>query len=86
MGGTFFGDRLERARSGGSELEPRHRRRVEAQLGGADLSRLRVHTGDEANSLARTLSASAFTTGADVFFRAGAFDPDCDHGFQRLVH
>ncbi|HSH61323.1 MAG TPA: DUF4157 domain-containing protein [Acidimicrobiales bacterium] len=87
MGDTYaFGDRVELARSGGSELAPRHRRRVEAAFGGADLSRLRVHTGVDANALARTLGASAFTTGADVFFRAGAFAPDSDHGFERLIH
>ena len=51
---------------------------------GQDLSDVRVHTGNAADALSRSLGATAFTTGSDIFFRDGAYDPgssDC----QRLI-
>src|SRR5205807_2600217 len=57
--------RIQNARSGGQPLD----HSVGAQLGaamGADFSSVKVHTGTQADSLNRSLSAKAFTTGSDI--------------------
>ena len=45
-----------------------------------------VHTDGEADALSRELGAKAFTSGRDIFFREGAFDPSTPEGFELLVH
>ena len=53
---------------------------------GADLSSVRVHTGAEAATLSESLQAKAFTTGNDVFFGKGAYDPASSGGQELLAH
>ena len=53
---------------------------------GADLGDVRLHTGARADQLSRALGASAFTTGTDVFFRHGAYDPSGPAGQEVLAH
>ncbi len=52
----------------------------------ADLSRVRIHTGLEADRLTRDVQARAFTTGADIFFRSGEYHPDDPAGLELLAH
>ena len=52
---------------------------------GHDMSAVRVHTSPEADALARSLSANAFTTGNDIFFRSGAYQPHSAVG-RDLIH
>jgi hypothetical protein len=58
---------------------------LEAGLG-ADLSSVRVHTGGEADHLARSVDAVAFTTGSAIFFRSGAYNPGTSVGLHLLAH
>ncbi|MBP2400813.1 hypothetical protein JO379_000282 [Streptomyces syringium] len=45
-----------------------------------------MHTGPEADALARWLGAEAFTVGADIFFRAGHLAPGSRRGRVLLAH
>ncbi|MEZ4450376.1 MAG: DUF4157 domain-containing protein [Nannocystaceae bacterium] len=74
-----------RARAGGSPLQPHLRAGAESALG-ADLSGVRVHDDAGADRLSRSLGARAFTTGRDIFFRRGAFDPSSAGGAHLLAH
>ena len=47
---------------------------------------MRVHTGPRADSLNHTLQAKAFTTGQDIFFRQGAYNPASSGGQELLAH
>jgi hypothetical protein len=47
---------------------------------------VRIHTGANAASLARQISARAFTYGADVFFREGQYAPGTSTGRRLLAH
>ena len=47
---------------------------------------MRVHTGGETDQLNRSLSARAFTTGQDVFFRQGAYQPESRGGQELIAH
>ncbi len=77
--------RIHRARSGGQALD----NAVQAQMGeamGHDFSGVRVHTDGEAHALNEQLSAKAFTTGPDIFFRGGAYSPQSSAGQELLAH
>lgn len=52
----------------------------------ADLSGVRLHTDDHAHALSDSLHAHAFTTGSDIFFRRGAYDPHSPAGRKILTH
>jgi hypothetical protein len=52
----------------------------------ADFGTVRVHTGDRAAQLSRSLSARAFTVGADVYFARDQFRPDTDEGRELIAH
>ncbi len=53
---------------------------------GQDLSALRVHTDPEAGTIARSLQATAFTHGSDIYFAPGAYSPGSDSGRRVVAH
>jgi hypothetical protein len=77
--------RLQAAAGGGAPLAPTVQRQLEHGLS-ADLSQVRVHADPEADHLARAVQATAFTTGPDIYFRAGAYDPGSAAGMRLLAH
>lgn len=77
--------RINQARSSGQPLDGAVQQQMGAALG-HDFSRVRVHTGSEAHTLNEQLSAKAFTTGQDIFFRAGAYSPQSGSGQELLAH
>ena len=76
---------ISRASSGGSALDPDTKSRFETGLG-ADLSDVRIHADGQSDTLCRSLSAEAFTTGSDVFFSSGAYQPGTRSGDHLLAH
>lgn len=87
-GGEVGGDlqgQIDSARGGGQPLD----QNVGDQMGGAlgaDFSGVRVHTDSNSDTLNRSLSAQAFTTGSDIFFSQGAYNPGTHSGKQLLAH
>ncbi|HUF39214.1 MAG TPA: DUF4157 domain-containing protein, partial [Anaerolineales bacterium] len=77
--------RIEASRGGGQELDPGVRETMGAAMG-QDFSDVRVHTSPEADDLNQKLGAEAFTTGSDVFFSDGAYDPGSGSGQELLAH
>lgn len=49
---------------------------------GADFSKVRIHTGNEATAI----GALAFTQGSDIYFTHGQYNPDSPHGQRLLAH
>ena len=72
-------------RGGGQPLGASIRTPMEDAFG-ADLSKVRVHTGTSANRLARSVDASAMTLGSDIFFSEGHFAPQRRAGRRLLAH
>jgi hypothetical protein len=70
---------------GGSSLDSKTRERMEPKLG-ADLSGVRVHTGNKSADAAKSYGARAFTVGSDVHFNAGQFKPGTKEGDKLLAH
>ncbi len=77
--------RIAARRGGGRSLPGPLRRYMEPRFG-ADFSRVRVHADAESGVLSKRLSARAFTTGADVFFGEGQFQPDTAEGRELIAH
>ena len=76
---------IERARGGGQPLPDALLARMERSFG-ADFSAVRVHSDSESDSLNRSLHARAFTTGHDLFFRRGEYNPDSPRGQELIAH
>lgn len=76
---------IQAARGGGQALDSAVRARMEPAFG-ADFGGVRVHTGSQADALNRQLSARAFTTGQDIFFKQGEYNPGSSKGRELLAH
>jgi len=77
--------RIEAYRGGGASLPDAVRGPLQQQLG-ADLSSMRVHTDGAADGLSRSVQATAFTTGSDVFFTSGSYQPGTAAGRELIAH
>ncbi|MGA1870545.1 MAG: DUF4157 domain-containing protein [bacterium] len=53
---------------------------------GINLNSVRVHTDVNTNESARALNAQAFTTGRDIFFCQGTYNPGTSSGRELLAH
>jgi Domain of unknown function (DUF4157) len=88
-GGGEVGPEVEQAihsqRGSGHSLDRGIRSTMEPVFG-ADFSQVRVHTDAQADTLNRTLSARAFTTGRDIFFRQGEYRPGSSTGKELITH
>jgi Domain of unknown function (DUF4157) len=76
---------IESSRGGGQSLDSG----IQAQMGSAlnaDFSGVRVHTDAGADGLNESLSARAFTTGNDIYFRQGEYNPGSSSGRELLAH
>lgn len=76
---------IESARGGGSALDAGVRREMESGFG-RSLGDVRIHTDARADQLSRQMSARAFTTGRDIFFARGEYDPTSAPGRHTLAH
>ena len=77
--------RIQRQRGAGQPLDSHLQAKIQ-QASGQDFSGVKVHTSPEADALSRQLSATAFTTGQDIFFREGAYDPHSNSGQELVSH
>lgn len=53
---------------------------------GQDFSGVKVHTDSQADQLSQQLGAKAFTTGNDIFFRSGEYNPASSDGQTLIAH
>jgi pyrrolidone-carboxylate peptidase len=77
--------RINSTKGGGSPLPSESRTFMESRFG-TDFSGVRIHTGDYAAQLSGDLNAQAFTTGNDIYFNAGKFQPHSSTGNHLLAH
>jgi Domain of unknown function (DUF4157)/DNA/RNA non-specific endonuclease len=77
--------RIEAARGSGQPL-PESVRAAMEPLFGADFRGVRVHADARADALNRALEARAFTTGHDIFFGHGQYQPTGRRGTELLAH
>jgi hypothetical protein len=80
-----FAANLDRQRGRGVPLPVALRADFEPQFG-ADFSGVRVHTNTQSHQLNQSIQAKAFTTGQDIFFRQGAYEPGGREGQELIAH
>ena len=76
---------INRKRGGGQALDNKVQNQMESAMG-TDFSSVRVHTDVDADALNQNLNARAFTTGQDIFFRNGEYQPGNSNGRELLAH
>lgn len=76
---------IQQARGNGESLSDNVREPMESAFG-ADFQGVRVHTDTQSHQLNESIQARAFTTGQDIFFRAGEFNPTSKDGQELLAH
>lgn len=80
-----LGKRLSLTRGGGNPLSKDARLLMESRFG-HDFSSVRVHTDYRADLLTGQLNAEAFTSGADIYFKSGRYNPESRSGVRLLAH
>jgi hypothetical protein len=83
--GDDIATRIRSQLGGGSPLPAQLRTEMESGIG-QPLGDVRLHTDSSAATLSNQLGAHAFTTGNDVFFNAGAYNPSSSEGYTTLAH
>ncbi len=76
---------IKSIKGGGQPLSKSTRSNFEPKFG-YDFSRVKIHNNAHSDSLNRSLNARAFTTGKDIFFRHGEYNPETSKGKQLLAH
>ncbi len=76
---------LDASRGQGAPLPEKARRYFETRFR-CDLSHVRIHDDAAADEAAKSIQALAFTKGSDIYFRAGAYDPEGEAGRKLLAH
>jgi transcriptional regulator with XRE-family HTH domain len=76
---------IQQKRGSGQALSENVRQPME-QAFGADFSQVKVHTDSESDKLNKSIQAKAFTTGKDIFFKKGEYQPDSKPGQELLAH
>ncbi|MBF2050531.1 MAG: DUF4157 domain-containing protein [Elainella sp. C42_A2020_010] len=76
---------IQQARGSGQPLDESIRVPME-QAFGADFSGVRVHADGESDRLARSIQARAFTTGQNIFFQPGEYQPTSRSGQELIAH
>lgn len=77
--------RIVQASGRGRPIEGELRRSFESGFG-ADFSGVRLHTDAGAHELNQRIQAKAFTSGSDIFFSNGAYQPGTRAGQELLAH
>ena len=76
---------INRSRGGGQPLDKGLQKSM-GQAMGADFSGVKVHTDTTADKLSQSIQAKAFTTGQDVFFKQGSYNPNSKDGQELIAH
>ncbi|CAN1208783.1 hypothetical protein TUMEXPCC7403_01080 [Tumidithrix helvetica PCC 7403] len=76
---------IQQAKGSGQPLDPNLQEKM-GQAMGADFSSVKVHTDSQSDQLNQSIQAKAFTTGQDVFFRQGAYNPSRKDGQELIAH
>jgi hypothetical protein len=77
--------RIQARRGSGESFSGAARTRMESAFG-TSFDGVRLHTDGESSALNHSVNAVAFTTGNDIFFRNGAYQPNTSDGQNLLAH
>ncbi|MCG9968442.1 DUF4157 domain-containing protein [Pelotomaculum terephthalicicum JT] len=76
---------IRQARGGGQAIESQLQRKM-GNAFGTSFRDVKIYTDTRSDLLNRSLGARAFTTGRDIFFRQGEYNPGSNSGQKLLAH
>jgi hypothetical protein len=82
---TDFETEVNNSKSGGKSLDNGLQSSMSHAMG-SDFSSVKIHTDSNADKLSRSIQAKAFTTGQDLFFSKGAYNPQSKSGQELIAH
>jgi hypothetical protein len=82
---TNLDSSIQSARVSGQPLADTIRQPME-QAFGTDFSGVKIHTDSIADNLSQSIQARAFTTGKNIFFKQGEYNPSSKQGQELLAH
>jgi hypothetical protein len=83
--GAWLEQQVGSTRGQGDILPESTRSFMESRMG-ADFNQVRIHTDDAAVSMNRSLQARAFTSGRDIYFNKGYYQPETPAGKHLIAH
>lgn len=78
-------NRISNSKGSGNSMSPNIQAQMESGFG-TDFSQVKIHNGASAADLNNQLGAQAFTTGNDIFFNSGKYNPETTAGKKLLAH
>ncbi|NEO76440.1 DUF4157 domain-containing protein [Moorena sp. SIO4G3] len=76
---------IQQAKGSGMPIAESIRKPMEQSFG-ADFSGVKVHNDTQSDQLNQSIQARAFTTGKDIFFRQGEYNPGSRGGQELIAH
>lgn len=78
-------NKISSSQGSGSRMDS-HTQSFMSSRFGSDFSQVKIHTDGEAVQMNRELNAKAFTTGNDIYFNEGQYQPNSESGKHLLAH
>lgn len=78
-------NKISSSQGSGSSIDSNTQSFMSSRFGN-DFSDVKIHTDNEAIQMNRELNAKAFTTGNNIYFNEGQYQPDTDTGKHLLAH
>ncbi len=82
---SWLENQINNSKGSGNPLPDESRSFMESRFG-ANFGDVKVHNGNQAGILNRSLNAQAFTHGSDVYFGEGKYNPESRQGKHLLAH
>jgi hypothetical protein len=82
---TTLESSLQKSKGGGQSMDASTQNSMGNSIG-ADFSKVKIHTNENAVQMNRSLSAKAFTNGNDIYFNSGQYNPKSPGGKHLLAH
>ncbi len=76
---------IQNSKGSGSSMDGGTQSFMENRFG-RDFSNVKIHTGSQSVQMNKELNAQAFTTGSDIYFNNGKYQPQSESGKQLLAH
>ncbi len=76
---------LQQSRGSGSKMAPGVMQEMNQSFG-TNFENVNIHTGSNAVQMNKDLGAHAFTSGSDIYFNQGKYDPESKEGKHLLAH
>ena len=80
-----FTTQLNTTKGNGKPLNPKTSQELGSKMG-TDLSKVKIHTDQQAVQMSQSINAKAFTHGQDIYFNQGQYNPESHSGKHLLAH